>query len=116
MHKKRLKEVTRKANNAKFSLPYNIKGRKKLLATGKWCYVFRHDELRELGRIVIIPHGAQSQIFCEVFGNPNDPMTEKRREIFEPISKEITDIMSLNYGESEDCSDKYIESKKGTTC
>jgi hypothetical protein len=107
MQKKSLKEMEKAAKNEKFSLPYNIKSRKQFLSNGTQCYVFRHDELGELGRILIILRGANSQINCEVFVDPNDPMTEKRREIFEPIGKEISKIMSLSCGESEDVPEEY---------
>ena len=60
-----------------------------LLPNGTQSYVFRHDELGELGRILVVPHGTQSQICCEVVGEPDDPMTKKRQAIFEPISREL---------------------------
>jgi len=112
MRKKTLTEMVKTAKNAKFFLPYNIKSRKELLSNGTWCHVFRHDELGELGRILIIPCGAKSQICCEVAGDPNDPMTAKRREIFEPIGKEISKIMSLSCGESEDVPEPYISPRE----
>ncbi len=93
MRKKSFEEILEAAKNVQFSMPSNVKSQKQLLSNGKWGYVFRHDELGELGRILIVPHGNESQICCEVSGEPDDPMTEKRRAILEPISNDIIDKM-----------------------
>jgi hypothetical protein len=101
MKKKSLTEMIEASKNAKVSLPRNIKSHKQLLPNGMWSYVFRHDDFGELGRILIMSNGAQSQICCEVVGDPNDPMTEKRLAIFEPIAKELTKRMNSICGNGE---------------
>jgi len=88
MTKISFKEMVERAKREKFSLPHNVEMIKHLMPNGKWSYVFRHDELGELGRILIVPYGNQSQICSEVVGEPDDPMTKKRMEIFAPISKD----------------------------
>jgi len=98
MKKKSFAEMVETSKNEKFTLPHNIKSRKQLLSNGTWSYVFRHDDLGELGMILIVPNGAQSRICCEVAGDPNDPLTEKRRVIFEPIGKELADKMAFICG------------------
>lgn len=89
MKKKSFAEMVEVLKNTKFSLPHNVKSHEHLLPNGTQSYVFRHDELGELGRILVVPHGTQSQICCEVVGEPDDPMTKKRQAIFEPISREL---------------------------
>lgn len=96
--KKTFAEMVEASKNEKFTLPHNIKSRKQLLLNGTWSYVFRHDDLGELGRILIVPHGTQSRICCEVTGDPNDPLTEKRRAIFEPIGRELANKMGVICG------------------
>lgn len=98
MKKKTFAEMVETSKNEKFALPHNIKSRKQLLPNGTWSYVFRHDDLGEIGRILIVPHGTQSRVCCEVAGDPNDPLTEKRRVIFEPIGKELADKMGFICG------------------
>jgi hypothetical protein len=98
MKKKSFAEMVEASKNEKFTLPHNIKSHKQLLPNGTWSYVFRHDNLGEFGRILIVPHGTQSRICCEVAGDPNDPLTEKRRVIFEPIGKKLADKMAFICG------------------
>ena len=73
-----------------FKLPTDIDYRQEQLANG-FAFIFRHSELGELGRILLQerPDG-QTQILCEVVGDPKDPMTAKRAAIFEPIGKELS--------------------------
>lgn len=76
-----------------FQLPPNISFKKEKRSFG-WVYLFRHSKLGQIGRIV--PRGradGRTQITCEVTGDPNDPMTEKRAGIFKPLGKKIADEM-----------------------
>jgi hypothetical protein len=58
---------------------------------GFYCYAFTHRTLGSLGRILLIPHGAQQMEFrCEVTGDPSEPLTQKRLAIFQPIAHELT--------------------------
>jgi len=82
------------------------------MPNGTWSYVFRHDELGELGRILILPHGAESQIVCEVVGESDDPMTAKRRAVLEPITREITDTMTFACGDSANKPEPYIPQRE----
>jgi len=61
-----------------FQLPPDVSVRKERLS-GTWVYVFRHTQLGNLGRIVLQgrPDG-RTHVTCEVAGDPDDPMTEKR--------------------------------------
>ena len=69
----------------RFPLPPEVSVAKQRLSDG-WAYVFRHRDLGELGRILVqgTPDG-NSRISCEVAGDPADPMTERRGEVFKPL-------------------------------
>lgn len=74
-------------------LPPNITFEKKRLSYG-WAYVFRHTDLGKLGRIVLQEHSdGKTQTTCEVSGDANDPMTEKRAAIFKPLGLKIVKEM-----------------------
>jgi len=68
--------------------------------SNEWVYVFRHTRLGQLGRIVVSGRSdGQSQISCEITGDPNDAMTAKRAAIFKPLIKKITaQIEKTNIG------------------
>jgi hypothetical protein len=95
-----LREEISRIRKQGFSLPPNITQRKTLLREGIYAYVFSHNKLGDLGRITITPHtNGQSQFNCEIAGDINDPMTQKRRAIFEPLAREIIDKTSGILGE-----------------
>ncbi|ELS02733.1 hypothetical protein Xen7305DRAFT_00024510 [Xenococcus sp. PCC 7305] len=73
-----------------FNLSSDITYRQEQLPNGV-AFMFRHSELGDLGRVLLQerPDG-QTQILCEVVGDPDDPMTAKRGAIFEPIGKELS--------------------------
>lgn len=72
-----------------FQLPPDISSQKVRLPQG-WAYIFRHKALGQIGRIVLRPHpDGRTIASAEVTGEPDDPMTEKRREIFEPIGNKL---------------------------
>ena len=81
-----------------FQLPPDISYRQEQLING-FAFNFRHSRLGDLGRILLQdrPDG-QTQIFCEIVGDPNDPMTAKRGAIFKPISHEITSQLDAALG------------------
>ena len=63
-------------------MPPEVSFRKERLA-GNWVYVFRHVQLGTLGRIVLQrrPDG-NTQVSCEVVGNPEDPMSPDCRAVW----------------------------------
>lgn len=83
-----------------FELPPNISYQQEQFSNGV-AFNFRHTELGDLGRILLQdrPDG-QTQITCEVVGDPNDPMTAKRAAIFEPIGRELSDQLDKALGGS----------------
>ena len=81
-----------------FSLPPDISVRRQPLDNGM-VYQFRHTTLGLLGRIVL-QDGADglSQISSEVAGEPDDPMTETRAQIFEPLSQQLAATLEAAVG------------------
>jgi len=86
----------------KFKLPPDVSCHKQALSSGV-AFVFRHRTLGELGRVVVEPrnNGATS-LTCEVVGDPADPMTETRAEIFKPLGLELTGRVAAIAGASPD--------------
>ncbi len=88
-------------------LPPDVYVRKERLS-GTWVYVFRHTQLGDLGRIVLQgrPDG-RTYVTCEVAGDADDPMTEKRAAIFKPLGTELArqlDIATGGTGEEQSVS------------
>lgn len=80
------------------SMPPGVSFRKEALQ-GSQVYIFRHVELGDLGRIVLqgLPNG-NCHISSEVVGDPEDPMTVVRKEIFAPLSDQVTNVMQALLG------------------
>ena len=78
-------------SGGRFSLPPGVFFTKRRMAYG-WAYVFRHRTLGELGRILLQdrPDG-RCQLFCEVVGDPADPLTAARAAIFQPLALALSD-------------------------
>lgn len=73
-----------------FSLPPDISSQKQLLKDGA-VYIFRHKQVGELGRIILQDTAdGQCHISTEVVGDPDDPMTAIRRDLFLPVSEPLT--------------------------
>jgi len=73
-----------------FKLPPDVSFRKEFLS-GNWVYLFRHKDLGDLGRIILQGHpDGRTNVACEVVGDADDPMTEKRAAIFKPLGMELT--------------------------
>ena len=79
-----------------FRLPPEITFQKEHGPEG-WVYSFRHEKLGHLGRILLQgrPDG-RTQVVSEIAGDPDDPMTEKRKTVFGPVALEIARQMSLS--------------------
>jgi hypothetical protein len=66
---------------------------KELLPDGA-MYIFRHGTLGTLGRIRIQERATGgSHLVCEVAGDPNDPNTARRAELFEPLGRSIAALL-----------------------
>ena len=100
--------------NIKFDIPPEVTCTKHLLSDGRYGYVFNHVELGQIGRLLFIPHSTdpnQTQLASEVSGDPDDPMTQKRLEILEPITKDIQDKMGLICGGGTGSIEPYTSPK-----
>lgn len=81
-----------------FSLPPEISVQRQQIDNGM-VYQFRHKTLGKLGRIVLQDSAdGLCQISSEVAGNPNDPMTETRAQIFEPLSQQLATTLEAIVG------------------
>lgn len=69
-----------------FRLPPNITTTRQTMSTGIG-YVFRCIELGEIGRLAV-----EGTATGEVAGDRDDPMTQHRLEMFEPLAKELTRV------------------------
>ena len=76
-----------------FQLPPNISYKKVQLSEG-WAYVFRHTELGQIGRVVLRGHtDGRTIASTEVSGELDDPITAKRRAVFEPIGNKLVESL-----------------------
>src|SRR3954468_15967071 len=76
-------------DEGRFELPPEVSFAKERLADG-WAYVFRHRSLGLLGRILLQDTGdGRSRVTCELAGDPADPMTARRAEVFKPLGLEL---------------------------
>lgn len=95
-NRSRARKTTHSGGESPFTLPPDVSFEKQPVAGG-FAYVFRHRTLGTLGRILLQGRGdGQCQLTCEVAGDPNDPMTAKRKAVFEPLGLEISRRMPSN--------------------
>jgi len=88
----------------RLKLPPGVSVQKQQLAS-RWIYLFRHQVLGELGRMVLQETAdGRTHISCEVVGDRLDPMTVQRATIFEPLSRELTRRMEVATGPTTDAS------------
>ncbi len=86
------------AGGAPFQLPPGVTVSKQTLRDG-WAYVFRHQSLGELGRILVQEGGdGNTHISCEVVGDPADPKTAERTALFEPLALALSERIATTSG------------------
>ena len=92
-----------------FNLPPDISYNKEQLPNG-FAFNFRHSQLGNIGRILLQerPDG-QTQILCEVVGDPDDPMTAKRAAIFKPIGIELSNQLDVALGGKAQGNPTFVE-------
>jgi len=85
-----------------FQLPPNITVTRQPLPNGL-AYVFRDADLGELGRLAVEGTATgETRISSEVSGFPDDPMMQRRLEVFEPLCKKLTHILESALGKGQD--------------
>ena len=89
MISKRIQDKVEAAKKLNYKLPPGVTFTKELMADGRYGYVFRHETMGQLGRILVLPLGNETQLQVEVSGDPDDPMTKVRQDILDPISRDI---------------------------
>lgn len=81
-----------------FSLPPEVTVQSQILNDGK-VYQFRHKTLGLLGRILLRDSpGGQCHISSEIAGDPNDPISDKRAAIFQPLSDQLVTALETALG------------------
>lgn len=81
-----------------FRMPPGVSHAKEPVAGGGMAYVFRHQKLGLLGRLVLQDVGGQTHVAMEIAGDPDDPMTAKRAAIFKPLAAELTQRLEAQSG------------------
>src|SRR3954454_15338778 len=85
-------------DEGRFELPSEVSFAKERLPGG-WAYVFQHRTLGLLGRILLQDSGdGRSRVTCELAGDPADPMTAKRAEVFKPLGLELAHRLESRAG------------------
>ncbi len=88
----RERELFERSRKLGFQLPPEITMRKESHPSGQ-AYAFRHRDLGDLGHVIVKGYQGQTLLQFEVAGEPDDPMTSRRREILEPLCHEISQSM-----------------------
>lgn len=89
------------------AVPPGVTFTKHAARPGCWIYDFRHILLGPLGRVVL-PDGARTQVSCELAENPDLELTAERREIFEPLGREIADRLEQAFAHRHDGSPQSV--------
>lgn len=86
------------------ALPAGVTFTKHAAQPGCWIYEFRHILLGPLGRVVltVLPDGAHTHVSCELAENPDVEITAERRDIFEPLGREIADRLEQAFAHRAD--------------
>lgn len=83
-----------------FLLPPQITMRKEAFGTS-WMYIFRHQQLGDLGRIIVQgqPNG-ETKFTSELSGGRDDPMYQRRKAIFESLSEQVMAFVESKLGKA----------------
>lgn len=86
------------------ALPPGVTFTKHAAPPGCWIYDFRHILLGPLGRVVltVLPDGAHTHVSCELAENPDLELTAERREVFEPLGREIAHRLEQTFAHRHD--------------
>lgn len=88
-----LRRKSPKPVGSDFRLPPDVQVSRHPLEGGI-AYTFRHAQLGELGRIVVKGTPSdETSVVTEVAGNVDDPITQRRREVLEPLSLAVIDVI-----------------------
>ena len=93
-----LSHMAKMARSTDFSLPAGVGCDKVLRQDGHLAYIFRSKELGDLGHLLFLAHPGGTQCVYEVAGEPDDPMTAKRCEVFAPIAEYVSSKMEMICG------------------
>ncbi len=103
----RKRELNEKTKNLKFPIPPEVSCRKETLSDGQAVYVFRHEDMGDFGRMLILPNAGESQFVFEVIGDEDNLMLEKKKAILDPIAKDIVSQMESILGKGKSTAKSY---------
>lgn len=99
--KDRLEKIAQSMKSNPIILPKDVAMHKDLTLDGNVAFVFRHKQLGELGKMIIVPQAnGQTRWDSCITGDPDDPMTNKRRAIIEPLFKALCQRADELFGSS----------------
>lgn len=79
-----------------FQLPPNVTAQRKPISATSYEYVLRHSELGQLGQIMLtVCISGKCRITSLVNGQPGETLTERRRAVFEPLTKTFAEQIHL---------------------
>ncbi len=106
--KDRMEDIAQSLKANPLVLPKDVTMHSTITPEGHVAYVFRHQYLGELGKMVIVPHSQEkTQWDSQIAGDPDDPMTQQRREIIEPFFQELYQRADTPFGASSPQSPPY---------
>lgn len=92
-----------------YTLPKGISCRKEIIQNSV-AYIIRHENLGDLGRIVVSEKQGMCHFSSELIGDPQDPTTKKRLEILEPITKAmIAEIEKSTQSKMQDTDSHHFQ-------
>ena len=84
-------------------LPAGVTCRRETLPDGNPSWCLSHVDLGDLGRLVVQPTAdGQSRILTEITRGGDEAMAERRREVFAPIARVLSEELQRLLGKSED--------------
>jgi len=98
---KRLEILNKAIVKMKALIPPEIKLRKELSVEGIPLYIFRHDQLGDIGQMSFQGFSnGHTNFLSQVPGVKEDPMTRKREEIFGALSVKLLQVMQEALGQA----------------
>lgn len=99
MNREKLEKLNHAIAKMKALIPPEIKLRKELSLEGIWLYIFRHDQLGDIGQMSFQGFSNNyTHFLSQVPGEREDPMTRKREEAFGELSVKLIKVMEETLG------------------
>ncbi|MGH0004760.1 hypothetical protein ACQU0X_32235 [Pseudovibrio ascidiaceicola] len=97
-------------------LPADVSCERRTLPDGSPAWYLCHEDLGELGRITVQGTAdGHSRILTEITGNDDDPLAEKRREVFTPVALALNKELERLMGKVDEASPSHQASPPGAS-